>query len=91
MFTKKSTGNGSRKRARTNPNNDDHAGGGGGDDCAQLRAHGYEVKPEVIMDDNGGEWEPLFKVLATLFYLLAMLMLNPRGRIIFSPCIDPWT
>ncbi|KAH9981683.1 kinase-like domain-containing protein [Russula compacta] len=30
-------------------------------DCAELRAHGYEVKPEVIVDDSGGRWEPLFK------------------------------
>ena len=26
-------------------------------DCAELRAHGFEVKQEVILDDNGGEME----------------------------------
>ena len=35
------------------------AGEGGGDDHAQLRAHGYEVKPEVVVDASGGEWAPL--------------------------------
>jgi hypothetical protein len=49
-----------------------------------------EVKSEVIGDASGGGWEPLFKVPATLFYLFAMLMLDPRSWIIFSPCIDPW-
>ena len=67
------------------------AGEGGGDDRAQLRARGYEVKPEVVVDDSGGEWAPLFKVPATFFYSFAVLTLDPRGRIIFSLCIDPWT
>ena len=61
-------GNSGRKRARTGnaTGNSNRAGGGGGDDRAQLRAHGYEVKPDVVVDANG-EWEPLFKVLACLF------------------------
>jgi hypothetical protein len=40
-------------------------GGGGGQgpaDSAELRAHGYEVQSQVIVDANGGTWEPLFKV-----------------------------
>jgi len=36
--------------------------GRGGDDHTPLRAHGLEVKPEVIVDDMGGTWEPLFEV-----------------------------
>ena len=65
-------------------------GEGGGDDRAQLRAHGYEVEPEVIVDASGGEWGPLFKVPAALIFF-AMLTPNPRSRIISSLCIDPWT
>ena len=90
MYTKQAiAGKTGRKRAHTG--NGDRAGGADEDDRAQLRAHGYEVKPEVIVDASGGEWAPLFKVPATLFYLFAMLTLDPRGRTIFSLCIDPWT
>jgi hypothetical protein len=32
-------------------------------DCAELRACAYEVKQEVIVDDDGGAWEPLTRVL----------------------------
>ncbi|KAI0245824.1 hypothetical protein BJV78DRAFT_1259964 [Lactifluus subvellereus] len=38
------------------------AGGAGAADCAELRAHGYEVNPEVIVDDKGIAWEKLFKM-----------------------------
>ncbi len=90
MYTKQATaGKTGRKRAHTG--NGGHAGGADEDDRAQLRARGYEVKPEVIVDASGGEWGPLYKVPATLFYLFAMLTLDARGRTIFSLCIDPWT
>jgi hypothetical protein len=91
MYTKQATaGKTGRKRAHTG--NGDRAGGAGEDDRAQLRAHGYEVKPEVIVDASGGEWAPLYEVPATLFYyIFAMLTLDPRGRTIFSLCTDPWT
>ena len=90
MYTKQATaGKTGRKRAHTN--NGDRAGGGDEDDRAQLRAHGYEVKPEVIVDASGGEWAPLYKVPATLFYFFAMLTPDPRGRTISSLCTDPWT
>ena len=51
------------KRARTDGNEDagTGAGGSGAADHAVLRAHGYEVKPDVIQDDDGIAWEPLFK------------------------------
>ncbi|KAF8441765.1 kinase-like domain-containing protein [Boletus edulis BED1] len=62
FYTKNPTSHGNRKRPRTDNNDDDAAGGGGGDGRAQLRACGYEVKPEVIMDSSGGEWAPLSKM-----------------------------
>jgi len=31
-------------------------------DSEDLRAHGYEVKPDVIVDNKGGTFEPFFKV-----------------------------
>jgi hypothetical protein len=68
-----------------------HAGTGvpGGEyDRAQLRAHGYEIKPKEVVYSNGGDWETLFKFSPTFFYF-AMLTLDPRRRIIFLPCIDP--
>jgi hypothetical protein len=90
MYTKQATaGKAGRKRAHTG--NGDSAGGADEDDRAQLRARGYEVKPEVMVDASGGEWGPIYKVSATLFYLFAMLTLDPRGRTILSPCTDPWT
>ena len=46
-----------RKCARTDGNGD-----AGTADDAVLRAHGYEVKPDVILDDKGIAWEPLFTV-----------------------------
>ncbi|KAF8429384.1 hypothetical protein L210DRAFT_3086351 [Boletus edulis BED1] len=90
FHTKNLTGH-SRKRRRTDNNNDDGAGGGGGDDHGQLRGGGYEVKPEVIVDASGGEWQPLSQVLVTLFNLCAMLTLDLRDQLIFSPCIVPRT
>jgi hypothetical protein len=56
MYTRDMTSATGRKRAGTD--NGDSAGGGGGDDRAQLRARGYEVKPEVLVDACGGKWEP---------------------------------
>ena len=82
-------GNNGRKLAPTGDGN--CAGEGGGGVRVQLRTRGYEVKPEVVVDASGGEWEQLFKVPATLSYLFAILMLDPRGRVIFSLCINPWT
>jgi hypothetical protein len=41
------------------------SGGGGGQGTtnnADLRAHGYEVQPQVIVDANGGIIEPLYEV-----------------------------
>ena len=58
MITK--DGNSGRKRAPTgNATGNGHRAGGDG--RAQLRAHGYEVKPEGGVDAIG-EWEPFFKV-----------------------------
>jgi len=91
MYTKETTSNGNSGGKRASRGNRSHAGGGGGDDHAQLRAHGYEVEPDVFVDASGGEWGPIYKVPETLFYLFAMLTLDPRCRIIFSQCTDPWT
>jgi len=57
--------------------NGNRAGGGGEDDRAHLRAHGYEVKPEVVADASG-EWEPLFKVPASLFLLIRYADARPQ-------------
>jgi len=88
VCTKDDTG--SRKRTRTGntTSSGNRAGEVGGDDHAQLRAQGYEVKPEVDVDASGGEWAPLCKVPEICFYLFAMLTLDSRCRIIFSLCID---
>ena len=63
MYTRDVTSATGRERAGTD--NGDSAVGGGGDDRAQLRARGHEVKPEVLVDACGGEWELLDEVLAT--------------------------
>ncbi|KAI0293575.1 kinase-like domain-containing protein [Russula brevipes] len=66
--TKVTKENAGRKDAREDDNDsadDDSAdggdGGAGGGDHAQLRAQGYEVKSDVIVDDKGIEIEPIFK------------------------------
>jgi hypothetical protein len=41
---------------------DDSAGGGDGGDRAQLRAQGYKVESDVIVDCQGIKWEPISKV-----------------------------
>ena len=53
-----------QKRRRTDVSGGGRGGGGGQGtaDSAELRAHGYEVQPQVIVDANGGTWEPLFEV-----------------------------
>ena len=91
VCTKDDTG--SRKRTRTGSatGSGNRTGEGGGGYRAQLRAQGYEVKPEVEVDASGGEWVPYYKVPAICFYLFAMLTLDPRGHIIFSLCIGRWT
>jgi len=37
-------------------------GGTSAADSEDLRAHGYEVKSDVIVDNKGGTFEPFFKV-----------------------------
>ena len=93
MFTKDNGGNRSRERTRTDDTTrgSSRVGEGGGDDRAQLRAHGYEVKPDVIVDASGGKWATVFKVPATFSNSFAVLTLDPRDRVIFSLCINPWT
>jgi len=48
-----------RERAGMSDSDDDgdDPGDAGAADCAELKAHGYEVKQEVILDDNGGEMQ----------------------------------
>jgi hypothetical protein len=60
-------GQGSKgKGVRTGADDDASTGADGGGasaaDSEDLRAHGYEVKLDVIVDDKGGTFEPLFKV-----------------------------
>jgi len=66
MFTKDVPGgcDSSRKRVRKDDGHQDRNDRAGRDldDRLQLRAHGFEVKPEVIVDDSGGTLEPLFEV-----------------------------
>jgi len=44
-------------------------------DSAQLRARGYEVKP---VDDSGGVWEPLIRVLGNPFQLIRHADAQPQ-------------
>ena len=37
-------------------------GGASAADSEDLRAHGYEVKADVMVDNKGGTFEPFFKV-----------------------------
>jgi hypothetical protein len=55
------------KRPRLNSDVDDRGAGGGAGgadatDCAELGAHGYEVEPRDIVDEDGIVYEPLFDV-----------------------------
>jgi hypothetical protein len=58
LYTNKvPTGRASKKRRTDNP---DGADGGGGH--GELRAHGYEVRPDVIVGYDGIALEPLYEV-----------------------------
>lgn len=46
-------------------------------DRTELKAHGYEVEPEVIVGTRGDVWEPLVKV-ATFSESCTALMLDPQ-------------
>jgi len=92
MFTKDVPGDPGRKHARTGDDHQDgdhragsHRAGRDGDHRVQLRAHGFEVKPEVIVDDSGGTWEPLFEVPATLFYFFFGIVLLSVCDRFYSP------
>jgi len=60
-----------RERASTSDSDNDgnDAGGAGAADCAELRAHGYEVKVEAILDDNGGVMEQAWQSFSTHYTL----------------------
>jgi len=62
LMTKKSK----RKDGRENDGDGAGAGAGVGGasaaDSEDLRAHGYEVKSDVMVDNKGGTFEPFFKV-----------------------------
>jgi hypothetical protein len=76
FYTKKNDQEQSNKRPRTN----DGAGAGGGAGgvargasaayCAELRAHDYEVQPEVIVNASGIAFESLFNVTTHYFLLI---------------------
>src|ERR1700722_2563898 len=55
---------GTERSARTEGSEDADTGSGGSGaaDHAVLKAHGYKVEPDVIVDAKGIAWEPLFKV-----------------------------
>jgi serine/threonine protein kinase len=61
----------------------DSASDGGDDtdtaDCAELGAHDYKVEPQVIVDESGGTWEPLFEVWPGNPCLL-IIALTPRPQ-----------
>jgi hypothetical protein len=51
------------KRKRDGDDGGQGAGGGAGStDCAELRSHGYEVEPQVIVDESGFVIESFIKV-----------------------------
>jgi hypothetical protein len=64
LFGRGDTQGTKQKRRRMDVSGGGRGGGGGQGtaDSAELRAHGYEVQSQVIVDANGGTWEPLFKV-----------------------------
>jgi hypothetical protein len=75
LYTKDDANTKGKKRKRSGAG--DGAGGRGGaagvgaGDSADLRARGYEVEPEDIVDDSGIVYELLFKVWQPLSYLCA--------------------
>src|SRR5712691_2956232 len=66
VFGLKSFTTGVARGSKTRTGDGDGASASGGDasaaESAELKAHGYEVKPEVIVDSSGVILEPLFKV-----------------------------
>jgi hypothetical protein len=66
LMTNKSKTKDSRESDDESDDDDASTGAGGGGasaaDSEDLRAHGYEVKSDVIVDNKGGTFEPFFKV-----------------------------
>ena len=68
LYSKETTNNkGKNKRKRLDGGIGDRgagrrARGGGTTDCAELRAHDYNVEPEDIVDESGGVFKAFFKV-----------------------------
>jgi Protein kinase domain len=82
LFTRDGTQGTKQKRRRTDVGAGESRGSGGKGTahCAELRAHGYEVQSQVIVDANGGTWEPLFEVWRPLsaYYTQHALTLRPQ-------------
>jgi hypothetical protein len=62
LVTKKSKKKDGRKNDGDGAGAGAGVGGTGAADSEDLRAHGYEVKPDVVVDNKGGTFEPFFKV-----------------------------
>ena len=61
-----------RERAGLSDSDDDDGdpGDAGVADCAELGAHGYEVKQEVVSDDNDGVMEQAWQSFSTFYYTM---------------------
>ena len=75
MHTEEATENKGRKRARTAGDGGSEGGGGrasegSGTDDTRLRAHGYEVRSDDIVNDLGDVLELLYKVPVTFSHVL---------------------
>ena len=80
------------KNIHTRTGDGDRAGDGGGGgasatESAELKAHGYEVKPEIIVDSSGVILEPLFKVWQLFHTLSDGTLTPPTDAIPYSHCL----
>jgi serine/threonine protein kinase len=68
------------------------SGGASAEDSEDLKAHGYEVKSDVIVDGKGGTFEPLIKVrrpFCTYYTLLTLALQMPSNILVVYRRSDP--
>jgi hypothetical protein len=81
-----------RKGVRTGADDDGSPGAGGrgtsATDSEYLKAHGYEVKSDVIVDRKGGTSEPLVKVWQPFVRIIHCADARPLDAAAYPHCIS---
>ena len=75
---------GTKERTRTGGGSGAGAGVAGPAGYAELRAHGYEVKSEIVMDASGDTFEPLLRCGNPLLLIVCRTDARPPDAVLHS-------